>query len=289
MAICPLEQHEFSEHENAWEIDGCQIFEWRDADNKEGEKFGHDTNSDTYFYERWFLEGSTNTVIKSWLCRPREWGTIIKYYDDHEEHTYWDLGELNKKYEEFTKDAKKVKGLRSGIRNGEFDPESFTETFVERNNKVITEGKWVRSKLRGKYSKEETKEKKTGTDLEWGTDYEQQKVWKSSGEDVKSWTILGKKPDSSWREVVEQVPDRIFSDKSWIEGGKNWGVCFEETPMANWKLKWDGKQPKLGASRDVDSLYQTYLRLKATVAKSCSSEDMSTIHDPDENEYDEIV
>lgn len=34
-----------------WTVDNCDIYEWFNQGSQEGEKLGHDKNSDTWFYE----------------------------------------------------------------------------------------------------------------------------------------------------------------------------------------------------------------------------------------------
>ncbi|CAG9335830.1 unnamed protein product [Blepharisma stoltei] len=69
----------------------CDMYQWFDFTSQTGEKFSHDKDSDTYFYENWHYKDDSYVVSKTWLKETYEWGIVVIYSNDQEHHTHWDI------------------------------------------------------------------------------------------------------------------------------------------------------------------------------------------------------
>ncbi|CAG9329268.1 unnamed protein product [Blepharisma stoltei] len=230
-----------------WVIDNCDIYEWFDSTSQTGEKFGHDKNSDTWFYEHWFVEEGIHIVAKTWHKYPHEWGVVIKYLPDHEVHTTWELGPIVKSFEESTKIGDVTNGTKQCVRCTPEGLEDYTEKFWSDPTSSGKEKVWTLGTSRG-----EEKEYQEG-DKKWGEswkddpdfDFNEKKEWKQEG-DKYTGLDTGKKGDLSWEEKREKTPEHESQEKTWTRGDKKWGFVKDKKPDQAYKMDWEGKKPEVG-------------------------------------------
>lgn len=129
-----------------WIVDNCDIFEWIDLFEKTGEKFGHDRNSDTYFYEYWWvLPEKVRKVRKVWFCNPVEWGVEITYYPDFKKIHQWSVKNGEVLVESSKRFHTHTEGQRFGTVLTPDGTEEFVEDFWEDKERVRTEKNWKNS------------------------------------------------------------------------------------------------------------------------------------------------
>lgn len=248
--------------EALWKVDNCDIFEWFDRSKRTGEKFGHDKNSDTWFYEHWFMEEEVHVVVKTWLNRPTEWGLVIRYYPDYEVHVTWSLSGSTKTYEENQVTKSSKKGLKEGSRQTPFGIEDFAEMFWEGLEETGIEKSWKRGSAQGG-----EKEYKRGL-AKWGEswvedkDYTEKREWRNEGP-KNVGVYKGQKGNKTWEEKWDQDITHDIDDKTWTEGNKTWGLIKEKRPDQAFKVEWEGIKPSLGGAGE-DGYAKSRLVIKLT-------------------------
>ncbi|CAG9335791.1 unnamed protein product [Blepharisma stoltei] len=261
--------------ETLWRVDNCDIFEWFDRAKKTGEKFGHDRNSDTWFYEHWYMEGDIHVVVKTWLRRPEEWGQVIRYFPDYEIHISWNLSGNTKTYEEIQIDPNARKGLREGLRNTQFGVENFSEAFWDSLDSSGLEKNWKRGTAQGGEKEYKKGPAKSGESWIEDKDYYEKREWKIEGT-KNTGVFKGKKGAKTWEEKWDQDTDHDIDDKSWTEGSRQWGLLKTKRPDQQFKLEWEGDRPVIGGSgedgyvkgRLVLKLAEVYRNIKEHINSS---------------------
>ena len=228
-----------------WIDDNCDIYEWYDNTKQTGEKFGHDHNSDTYFYEYWWLlEDNIRKVRKVWFCDPIEWGVIITYYPDHEDIVSWTMEKDLKVLETKKKYKDRTEGKKVGVLDTEDGPEEFVENYLIDEDKIRKEREWRRPNGEG--------------------------IEKEACEGDRKWgESKGNKGEETWENKWEKDSQGSFEETRHKNPFKKWGNLRNRKGSDEYKVDWTGAKPEFGAepknvgNEKVGSqLWALYLNLK---------------------------
>ena len=240
----PYSKGDHNFREAYWKDDNCYIYEWFDRREQQGEKFGIDYNSSTHFYENWHMEDSIHVVIKSWLCGETEWGLVIKYYPDHEEHENWSVDRESKILESKKVFPDKTESITNGKKYTDTGLEDFTEKFWSTPDKSSREKTWNRGPAEGE-EKEFKEEDKT-----WG------ESWEKDGPDFKKveWNeepgrkwgeSNGKTGIEEWNKVWDRNPELDYEEETHKKPGKEWGTIRSMSNDARFLVEWEGQKPRV--------------------------------------------
>ncbi|OMJ67847.1 hypothetical protein SteCoe_34882 [Stentor coeruleus] len=215
-----------------WEIDNCDIYEWYDKAKETGEKFGHDRNSNTYFYELWWIEEEEQVrrVRKVWLNGSLEWGVNIRYLPEYEEITSWNIDSEKKCVEIKTKYPTHEEGKRIGTEVTPDGEEDFEERFWESADRFRNEKEWKNP-------------------LGQGID----KTFKEGG---KSWgESEGQKNDEDWKDNWEKDSTGSFEESQHQNPTKKWGNLRSRKGDNKYTVNWEGEKPNVnGENPDASDL-----------------------------------
>ena len=211
-----------------WRDDNCFIYEWYDKIKHTGEKFGHDLNSDTRFYELWWIDGDLSKVRKVWLCDPVEWGVNITYYPDREESIIWSIENPDTIYEkkaleQRTRFPDKNESNRIWSQGTPEGLEKFQEKFWENHDKKEREREWKKPDSDGVY-----KESKDGNH-EWGE-------------------ASGRRGDEDWNENWDKTPETLYEEDNHQNPNGKWGNIHAKDGTDEYSVQWIGRKPEFGGN-----------------------------------------
>ena len=257
----PHSRQEDTYQEASWTVDNCWIFEWFDTFSQNGEKFGHDKNSNTYFYEKWDIEEGVHKVFKTWLSSQREWGEVIKFYSEHQDWVFWSIEGSARSYEEFSRKESEVKGIKNKTVNG---VEDFTEMFWEQAGSKGLEKIWNKGESQRGESRYEEQDHLWGKDWVKEPHFTDQKEWHLQGS--KKWgTYQGESGAVAWNEAWNRDSGYDFEDKNWTQGDNKWGFTTEKSVSWNWKLEWQGYKPLVSSKALTKELANLYFKQKELI------------------------
>ena len=238
----PYSKGDHNFREAYWKDENCYIYEWFDRREQQGEKFGIDYNSSTHFYENWHMEDSIHIVIKSWLCGETEWGLVIKYYPDREEHENWSVDRESKILESKQVFPDKTESITTGKKYTDTGLEDFTERFWSAPDKTSREKTWNRGPAQGE--EKEFKEE----DKSWGESWEKngpdfKKVEWNEEPDRKWGESSGKNGVEEWNKVWDRNPEVDFEEEHHKKPGKEWGTIRSMSNDARFLVEWEGQKP----------------------------------------------
>ncbi|CAG9328289.1 unnamed protein product [Blepharisma stoltei] len=242
-----------SSSEAFWRDDNCDIYEWFDKPSSSGEKIGHDFNSDTWFYEHWFIDSEIHTTIKSWITKSAiEWGVIIKIYPDHKLHTSWNLQDGVKTLEESVIKDGCTAGTRRRLNCTVNGIEDSITNFKEKNDEKWTEETWTKGTARG-----QEKVYKKGNEANgksWSEDYDSgEKCEWNSQDGIVNGKKEGWNPKVKWTEIWKKGGNYEKTDKEFVEGNKKWGIIKEIKKSSTYKLEWEGEKPSFEGNGQENS------------------------------------
>jgi hypothetical protein len=266
----PFSKGDHNYREAYWKDDNCFIFEWYDRRTQEGEKFGLDHNSYTFFYEHWFLSDRSHIVVKTWLRNVFEWGVVITHTDDVEESEIWYKDAIRHSVKRINSNPDGKETLKIGRKSTDQGIEDFTKRFWETKEAKVREKQWKRGSSIGKEKLFVDSEQEWGES--WVEENESRKQSEWHKEKGKEWgKRSGKTGNEEWEEEWERDSDHSFEEKQWKQPDKTWGIVRSKSSGIGFKLEWEGKRPELADSPVIAKTRKKQLRSKPGGKKAGSS------------------
>ena len=243
--------------------------EWSHHTKPEGEKFSHETSTDTWYYEKRYTEGEVNITRRTWFNPEAEWGTIQRNYRDFLVFEEWRLKDTDRRYERYTVEEGAKRGVRTGSTPVIDGMENWVEAYWESGEESEFEKVWTRPDASGGENKHKRGPYWWGEVWHQADDHVEKKSWHTQND--RDWGhIEGKACGKAWQEKWDINKTKRSEERLIQEGERHHGFRYQRDGADWYRQEWDGLSilgidegaevlKKLDFVQDLDEVYTSAL------------------------------